>query len=38
MIMIGSNNYLGLTSHPEVIQAAVDATSKYGTGFQDPGF
>lgn len=31
-IMIGSNNYLGLTSHPEVIQAGVDAIKKYGTG------
>lgn len=31
-IMIGSNNYLGLTSHPEVIKAGVDAIKKYGTG------
>lgn len=31
-IMIGSNNYLGLTSHPEVIQAGVDAIKKYGSG------
>ncbi len=31
-IMIGSNNYLGLTSHPEVIAAAVEATQKFGTG------
>ncbi len=31
-IMIGSNNYLGLTSHPEVIQAGVDALKKYGSG------
>lgn len=31
-IMIGSNNYLGLTSHPEVIEAGVDALKKYGTG------
>ncbi len=31
-IMIGSNNYLGLTSHPEVIEAAVEATKKFGTG------
>ena len=31
-IMIGSNNYLGLTSHPEVIQAGVDALEKYGSG------
>lgn len=38
MIMIGSNNYLGLTSHPEVIQAAVDATLKYGTGVSGSRF
>jgi len=38
MIMIGSNNYLGLTSHPEVIQAAIDATLKYGTGVSGSRF
>ena len=32
VIMIGSNNYLGLTSHPDVIEAAVKATEKYGSG------
>lgn len=31
-IMIGSNNYLGLTHHPEVIEASVKATKKFGTG------
>ena len=31
-IMIGSNNYLGLTSHPEVIEAGIEALKKYGTG------
>ena len=31
-IMIGSNNYLGLTSHPEVKEAAIKAIEKYGTG------
>lgn len=31
-IMIGSNNYLGLTSHPEVIKAGVDALQTYGSG------
>ncbi|MDD6308204.1 MAG: aminotransferase class I/II-fold pyridoxal phosphate-dependent enzyme [Clostridia bacterium] len=31
-IMLGSNNYLGLTVHPEVIEAAVHAMEKYGTG------
>src|SRR5512143_1582097 len=32
MIMLGSNNYLGLTSHPKVKQAAIDAILKYGSG------
>ena len=32
IIMIGSNNYLGLTSHPEVMDAAVKAVEKYGSG------
>lgn len=31
-IMIGSNNYLGLTSNPEVIQATVEAVQHYGSG------
>jgi 8-amino-7-oxononanoate synthase len=31
LIMIGSNNYLGLTTHPKVRQAAVEATQRYGT-------
>lgn len=31
LIMCGSNNYLGLTTHPKVCQAAVDAIRKYGT-------
>lgn len=31
-IMIGSNNYLGLTHHPEVKEAAIQAIYKYGTG------
>src|SRR5690554_7342624 len=31
-IMLGSNNYLGLTSHPEVIEATVKAVEKYGSG------
>lgn len=31
-IMLGSNNYLGLTTQPEVIEAAVKALEKYGTG------
>ena len=31
-IMIGSNNYLGLTYHPEVLKAAKEATDYYGSG------
>lgn len=31
-IMIGSNNYLGLTSHPRVVEAGVKAIEKYGSG------
>ena len=31
-VMLGSNSYLGLTTHPEVKKAAVDAIEKYGTG------
>jgi 8-amino-7-oxononanoate synthase len=30
LIMIGSNNYLGLTTHPKVRQAAIDAIETYG--------
>ena len=32
MIMVGSNNYLGLTNHPKVKEAALEAIRKYGTG------
>lgn len=32
VIMIGSNNYLGLTNHPKVKEAAIEAIKKYGTG------
>jgi 8-amino-7-oxononanoate synthase len=32
MIMMGSNNYLGLTHHPKVLEAAEQAARKYGTG------
>ena len=32
VIMAGSNNYLGLTAHPKVVEAAVKAVEKYGTG------
>lgn len=30
-IMIGSNNYVGLTNHPKVKEAAIEAVRKYGT-------
>ncbi|MBF0463877.1 MAG: aminotransferase class I/II-fold pyridoxal phosphate-dependent enzyme [Nitrospirae bacterium] len=32
VVMAGSNNYLGLTSHPKVKEAAIEATRLYGTG------
>jgi len=32
VIMAGSNNYLGLTAHPKVKEAAIEAIRKYGTG------
>ncbi len=32
IIMLGSNNYLGLTNHPKVKEAASAAVAKYGTG------
>lgn len=32
IIMAGSNNYLGLTAHPKVREAAINAIKKYGTG------
>ena len=32
VIMIGSNNYLGLTSGPEVKEAVIKAVEKYGSG------
>lgn len=31
LIMIGSNNYLGLTTHPKVREAAIEAVKRYGT-------
>jgi 8-amino-7-oxononanoate synthase len=32
VVMLGSNNYLGLTNHPEVKRAAQQAIDTYGTG------
>jgi 8-amino-7-oxononanoate synthase len=31
-VMMGSNNYLGLTHHPKVLEAAAAALQKYGSG------
>ena len=31
-IMLGSNNYLGLTHHPQVLEAAKQALTRYGSG------
>ncbi len=31
VVMAGSNNYLGLTTHPEVKEAAIKALEKYGS-------
>lgn len=38
VLMFGSNAYLGLTNHPKVIEAAVAATKKYGTGMAGSRF
>jgi 8-amino-7-oxononanoate synthase len=32
VVMLGSNNYLGLTHHPAVMEAAHEAIERYGTG------
>lgn len=32
LLMLGSNNYLGLTTHPKLKEAAIAAVRKYGTG------
>lgn len=32
VLMFGSNSYLGLTNHPKVKEAAIEAIKKYGTG------
>jgi 8-amino-7-oxononanoate synthase len=31
-LMLGSNSYLGLTNHPRVKEAAIEAIKRYGTG------
>jgi 8-amino-7-oxononanoate synthase len=32
LVMLGSNNYLGLCNHPKVKEAAVEALRRFGTG------
>ena len=32
VLMFGSNSYLGLTNHPKVKEAAINAVKKYGSG------
>lgn len=38
VLMFGSNAYLGLTNHPKVKEAAINATKKYGTGMAGSRF
>jgi glycine C-acetyltransferase len=32
VLMLNTNNYLGLATHPKVIEASIEATKKYGAG------
>jgi 8-amino-7-oxononanoate synthase len=32
LIMLGSNNYLGLATHPKVVEATIKAVKEFGTG------
>lgn len=38
VVMLGSNNYLGLTNHPLVIEAGIEALKKYGAGLTGSRF
>lgn len=38
ILMFGSNNYLGLTTHPKVREAAISAVRKYGTSMTGSRF
>ena len=38
VFMLGSNNYLGLTSHPKVREASIEAIRKYGTSLTGSRF
>lgn len=37
-IMLGSNNYLGLTNHPDVIEAGIRTLKQYGAGLTGSRF
>jgi glycine C-acetyltransferase len=32
VLMLNTNNYLGLATHPKIVQASIEATKKYGAG------
>ena len=32
VLMLNTNNYLGLATHPKIIEATIEATKKYGAG------
>jgi len=32
VLMLNTNNYLGLATHPKIIKASIEATKKYGAG------
>jgi len=32
VLMLNTNNYLGLATHPKIVQASINATKKYGAG------
>lgn len=32
IVLLGTNSYLGLATHPEVVEASAEATRRYGTG------
>ncbi|HZJ79528.1 MAG TPA: pyridoxal phosphate-dependent aminotransferase family protein [Dysgonamonadaceae bacterium] len=38
VLMFGSNAYLGLTNHPKVKEASIDAINKYGSGMAGSRF
>lgn len=38
VLMFGSNSYLGLTNHPKVKEASIDAIRKYGSGMAGSRF